>query len=292
MATEIPVEGGWAAYGSVAAYPDPVTLLVEVRRNKDTEYLNTFSSGWELASGPTLEYERVVTEDSSAAVNSNDIVGGRVRADLRLASGEHVSVLPYVSVAAFRDADTGTLHFNATPETIVHPVVGLQWLDGDFHLLLNGGFRADVRDRGPSGEDYGADTSAHADVALSVPIAGPVSVEIAPSLLVYRWGVNAPQQADYVDVSNTLAVKIGSPFAVLVYTDSSDNPLLASTGNLTGFGLPDTLYGALELQWKPTSATTLKAFYGAYRAGIRCAGGQCRSLPGFEGGKVSLTTTF
>ena len=62
---------------------------------------------------------------------------------------------------------------------------------------------------------------------------------------------------------------------------------MASTGNLG-----EDLYGAVELQWKPQPATTLKAFYGAYRAGIRCAGGQCRQLPGFNGAKVALTTTF
>ncbi|MFZ5482128.1 MAG: hypothetical protein ACOZNI_35535 [Myxococcota bacterium] len=292
-APEIAAKTGWAAYGSVAAYPGPVTVLAEVRANRDTEHLNTFATGWELASGPTLEYERVVTEDSSAAVNSNDIAGARVRADVRVGpAGGETTLLPYASFAAFRDGDTGALHFNDTPETIVHPIAGVQWLHGEVHVLLNGGYRADLRDPGEDGTDYGADESLHADAAIAFPIAGPVSVELAPAVLVYRWGDNAQQQADYTDVSNTLAVKVGSPWAILLYTDSSDNPLLASTGNLGGLGLPDTLYGALEVQWKPTSATTLKAFYGAYRAGIRCAGGQCRSLPGFDGGKVALTTTF
>jgi hypothetical protein len=111
----------------------------------------------------------------------------------------------------------------------------------------------------------------------------------------YQWGVNPQQQTDFTDFSNTLALKVGAPWAFLIYTDYSDNPLIQSTGNLEGTLFGDAgefLYGAAEVQWMPNSSTTLKAFYGAYRAGIRCAGGQCRQLPGFEGAKMSLTTTF
>jgi NADH-quinone oxidoreductase subunit L len=39
-------------------------------------------------------------------------------------------------------------------------------------------------------------------------------------------------------------------------------------------------------------ALTIKAFYGAYKSGIRCSGGQCRVLPGFEGARVSLVASF
>lgn len=74
---------------------------------------------------------------------------------------------------------------------------------------------------------------------------------------------------------------------MILYADYSDNPLVSSTGNVD-----EDVYGAVEVQWMPNSATTLKAFYGAYRAGIRCAGGQCRSLPGFDGGRLALSTNF
>ena len=60
-----------------------------------------------------------------------------------------------------------------------------------------------------------------------------------------------------------------------------------TTGNLS-----EATYGGLELQVKPTPALTAKAFYGAQKAGIRCSGGQCRLLPGFEGARFSLVGTF
>jgi hypothetical protein len=293
-AAEIPVDSGWAAYGSAGFYPGRATVLLEVRANRDTEWVNTFSSGYEIASGPTLEYERVITEDSSAAVNSNDIVGGRARVDLSLGDGIHSSLLPYASVAVFRDSDLGSLHFNTTPETILHPIVGAQYLHGEMHVMANVGQRVDVRDPAANGDSLGADTQLHGDFDVAVPLGGKLAIELAPSFMRYHWGVNPQQQSDYTDFSNTLAVKIGSPWAVLLYTDFSNNPLINSSGNLEPLLGPsgENLYGAVELQWLPNSSTTVKAFYGAYRAGIRCAGGQCRSLPGFNGAKLSLTTAF
>ncbi len=295
MADEIPVDFGHALYASAAAYPGRASVLVELRRSKDAEWINTFSDGYEIASGPTLEYERVVTEDSSAAVNSNDITGGRARVDLRYGNvAKGVTLVPYASVAVFRDEDLDGLHFNRAAETIVHPILGVQYIRHELHVLANVGQRVDVRDRMEDGTELGADMLLHADVDLAVPLAGSVSLELAPALMHYRWGVNPQQQTDYTDFSNALAIKVGAPWAFILYTDYSDNPLISSTGNLQGlFGdAGESLYGAVEVQWMPTSSTTLKAFYGAYRAGIRCAGGQCRSLPGFEGAKLSLTTTF
>ena len=52
------------------------------------------------------------------------------------------------------------------------------------------------------------------------------------------------------------------------------------------------MYGAVELQWRAWDSGVVKAFYGAYRAGIRCAGGQCRNLPGFDGARLTFDATF
>ena len=103
----------------------------------------------------------------------------------------------------------------------------------------------------------------------------------------YQWGDNPLQQTDYGEVESSVGLLWGSDLAVTWFTDFTNNPLVGSTGNLS-----ESVYGALEVQYKPTDAVTLKAFGGAYKAGIRCAGGQCRLLPGFEGVKVSATGTF
>jgi hypothetical protein len=90
-----------------------------------------------------------------------------------------------------------------------------------------------------------------------------------------------------MNLSNAFALRIGKPWAFIAYTDYSNDPLVRTTGNLA-----ENVYGALEAQWMPSAATTLKVFGGAYRSGIRCAGGQCRLLPGVEGVKASFTSAF
>lgn len=273
---------GYAGYLSAAAYPGPIVLLVELKRTKDTERLNTFttSEGWEVANVPTLEYEMVITEDSSAAVNSNDLWGGRARADLAIRPGE---LSAFASMAAFRDNELGGLHFNASPETITHPMAGVQWLGGERSVVFNAGWRRDQR----QDADEGYDQLLHADADVHIPIAGHHALEYAGNIKQFHWGNNALQQSDFVELSNAVSWHMGETWTLTVFQDYADNPLISSEGNLA-----EHVYGAGELQWKPSSNLVIKAFYGAYKAGIRCAGGQCRSLPGFEGGRLSLSGTF
>jgi hypothetical protein len=276
---------GWATYASIAAYPGRMAVLLELKKSKDTERLTTFTSteGWEPANMPTLEYERVITEDSVAAVDSNDIQGGRLRVDFSAIPG---TLTPFIAVAYLQDDDTGGLHFNRSPETVVHPVMGIEWQSGRVGLQLNGGHRVDTR-QDPA---LGQDTLSHIDGALHIPLFGAESLEIDVDAKTFHWGVNKVQQTDFTELANALAWHHGHDWVFVFFQDWSDNPLIQSTGNLAAID-PD-LYGAAEVQWKASESTTVKAFYGAYKAGIRCAGGQCRQLPGFNGAKLSVSGVF
>lgn len=291
----------YAAYASGSAYPGAFVVLVEAKRTRDTERLNTYVSGaaWEVASVPTLELERVITEDSSAAVNSNDLAAARVRVDYALKPG---AILPYVSVAAMRDCDLGGLHFNRTPETIVHPTAGVDVYGEHNSVLVTGGYRVDRRDA-PStdgglfcGEleeaeslpdELGADALAHLDVDVHLALFGDEGLEVVLGGRSFQWGENAQQQTDFLESSNTLTWLHGEHLALTLFQDWSNNPLIDSTGNIS-----EHVYGAAELQWKATSSVVVRAFYGAYKAGIHCSGGQCRSLPGFEGARLSVSGTL
>ncbi len=246
--------------------------------------MNLFAGpdGYEFASGPTLEYERAITEDSSSAVNSNDIYGGRVRVDVAVKPGQ---ITPYVSLTASRDKDLAGLHFNQTPETIVHPMLGTDIQGATSHLLLNAGYRVDRRDD----SSEGSDKMAHFDATVGFP-AGPVHGTFVWDFYNFQWGNNTPQQADFLNSTIALAFNHHG-WTLIFYNDLTNDPLIDTSGNLPAVAEFE-LYGATELQWQPTSSTTVKAFYGAYKAGIRCAGGQCKRLPGFDGGRVSLTHAF
>jgi hypothetical protein len=290
--TEEETSTGYATYMSASAYPGPVALTLEAKATTDTERINAFTTAenWEVAQVPSLEYENVITEDASAAVNSNDLLGARVRADFAVKPGEFV---PYVSVAAFRDEDLEGLHFNTVPETIAHPVAGVDLQKGGYVVQANGGYRVDVRDGG----DGDSDRMAHADATVQVPVAGGNSFEIAVNTRRFWWGANGLDQHDFLEMNNALAWHQGDKLAFIVYQDFTNNPLVQSIGNFAVLdgndeGNDEDLYGAVEVIWHPKPSSTVRAFYGAYKAGIRCAGGQCRSLPGFEGGRVSWQATF
>ncbi len=273
---------GHGLYASTSAYPGRFVVLAEFKRYVGVERVNSLLTPelYEVAIAPTLEYERIVLEDTAASLNSNDIWGGRVQVDMALVPGK---VAPYVSVATHRDLDLGGLHFNTVPETIVHPMTGVEWIDGEFGLLLNGGYRHEDRD----GSEFGADQLAHVDLSLNFPLPGDFVGYVSGATRRFWWGINELQQADFSDGESAYTLTWAKKVSLTGSLDWTANPLVTSTGNIS-----ETLYTAVEAQWKPQKAWTLKAFYGAQKAGIRCSGGQCRTLPGFEGGRISAVGTF
>ena len=284
---------GYAGYASAAVYPGKATVLFEGKHTKNTEVMNAFTGaeGWEIVAAPTLEYEMVITEDASATVNSNDVSAGRVRVDYAVVPRKFI---PYVSFAGFRDREVGGEHFNAVPESIGHGIVGWQLFKGRWVFQVNTGYRRDQRDD-PA---FGADRMAHLDAELNIPLGESNALEFTLNGRRFWWGVNPLQQSDFLEMNNAVAYHLGQKWAFLVYQDFTNNPIITTQGNLTfippeSYGQErDSLYGALEVLVHPRPSSTLRLFYGAYKAGIRCAGGQCRTLPGFEGARVTWQSTF
>ena len=280
---------GYAVYGSAGIYPGKTVITLEAKKSKETELINTFTAtdNYEVASIPTLEYERVITEDSSSTVNSNDLTGARVRVDYAIRPGE---LIPYASIAVFDDEDTGGSHFNRTPEHIAHGIVGVQWMKGEGVIQVNGGYRIDDRTASDDPElagDLGADRLAHTDGEVHFGVWADDALELIWDVQSFHWGENANQQNDFIQMSNALSYYRGEDWVLVLYQDYSDNPLLDTTGNLA-----ENLYGAVEVQWQPSTTADLRLFYGAYKDGIRCSGGQCRQLPGFEGARLSFNGRF
>ncbi len=273
---------GHSVYLSSSLYAGRATLLFEGKRYYNSQRVNALLTPelYQVSIGPTLEYERAITEDSAAAVTSNDLWGMQLRSDFTVIPGTFV---PFVSLSVYRDLELGGLHFNAVPETIWHPTWGIDFTHDDWAVLFNMGYRYDDRD----GKDFGADRQLHGDIIAKIPIHGGWLFDLSAGLEWYRWGVNPIQQSDYVELESAFTVQKGSLVSFIWYTDYSSNPLIDSTGNLS-----KRVYGAAEIQVKPLPSLTLKAFYGAYKSGIRCSGGQCRVLPGFEGARVSVTAAF
>ena len=254
---EDPLVAGWALYSSVAVFAGPFVFLAEGKRYTEMEDINRLSlfDGYELLAPPSLEYERAITEDSSAAVNSSDITGGRLRMDWVAVPGK---TIPYLSVAAYRDltVDDG-LHFNATPETIVHPLVGVeQYGLGDlssFHVFANAGLRIDRRDLTAEGSDLSSDVQAHFDVAAG-PWPNERGLELAVAYERFLWGDNAFQQTDYTEIEGSLSWHLSAPLVLVAYLDYSDNPLVKGGAFGSPGNLGENLYGAGESSTRWPSA--------------------------------------
>ena len=247
-------------------------VLLEAKASKDTERLTTFTTleGWEPASIPTLEYERVITEDGSAAVNSNDIMGTRLRVDYAIVPGMFT---PYVATTLLIDKDTEGLHFNDSEETILHPMAGVEWQKGHWAAQFNAGMRTDKR----KDTAEGSDRMVHVDGTFHFPA-------------LWRRGAGSRHRRQEVRVGRQRAAARRLPrdgeraglasrreVGLCALPRLDNNLPVQSEGNLQFIG--DNVYGALEAQYKPSGNITYKAFYGAYKAGIRCSGGQCRACP-------------
>ena len=282
-------ETGYTGYVSASAYPGILVVLLEGKISKDSERINLYTSidNWEVATPPSLEYERMITEDSSATVNSNDVIGGRIRVDVPI---KPAVFTPYVAVSAFHDKDLEGLHFNIVPETIVHPIAGVQYTENEVVVLMNMGYRIDDRDSVPeldNGVDQGQDRLMHFDGEIGFPLFGHEALELNTSMWKFMWGDNPVSHNDFVTVQNAVVWRHGEDIDFILYQDYTTNTQLQSVGNIT-----DEIYLAGEVKYRPTPETTLRVLAGAYKAGIRCSGGQCRTLPGFNGVEVAYSSTF
>lgn len=281
LTEEEPVLIGTTYYGSTSYYPGKAVVLLEGKMSHDSELINAFiaSEQWELATPPTLEYERVITEDASAAVNSNDVKAVRLRVDIAAKPGYFT---PYASMMVLRDEDLEGLHFNNTPETVFHGVMGWQLTPKNKTFIVNTGFRQDIRDDGSN-----PDQLIHLDGEYSTPLFGDEGLEINISSWKFDWGENESINEDFFEMQNAFVWRHGEMWDFTVYQDWSNNLQISSRGNIN-----DNLYGAVEAKWKPDNTRSLRLLAGAYKAGIRCSGGQCRSLPGFEGIEFAYLQDF
>ena len=201
-----PKAPGFAAYLSTAIYAGKTTTLVELKRYRNAERVNGLLAPelYEIAIGPTLEYERAITEDSSATVNSNNSFGGRVRTDVAAVPGV---LTPYASLAVFRDLDQSPLHFNPVPETVYHPMLGLDFTKDGWAVLANAGFRVDDRD----GTDLGSDRQLHGDLVFRAPLPQDMGVSLSAGAEWFQWGVNPIQQHDYVEMESSVSLQWKGP---------------------------------------------------------------------------------
>ena len=248
-------DSGHLIYGSISTYPLGAVLLIEGKWSRNAEVVNAYNAIdiWEWSTPPSLEYERMITEDASAAVNSNDIVGGRVRLDLPIKPNV---LTPYISCSTLYDKDLAGLHFNKSPEIVVHPLFGVQYFPSQAIVLTNIGFRRDIRvqesDYGIQLEEFEKyDQLAHFDGEIAFPLPNGDLMELNYSGWKFWWGDD--QHNDFFTTQNALVYKHNIEdrhLDFILYQDWTNNTQLLSTGNIN-----ENLYAALEVVYSNKKQT-------------------------------------
>ncbi len=278
--------GGHALYGSALFFLGATNWTVEAKRYKNAVgRVNEVTADelYQVVVPPTLEYERAINKDTSSAVSSNDISGGRVRMDIVAGAAT-----PYLSGAVFRDADPENLIQAASvPETIVHGMAGAEILMEEVTVQANAGYRLDDRD----GTRWEADRQLHGDFDIRFPIAGKFGGDTYLSWEQYQPG-REPGGPDFarehhLELVSAFTVQYGSMVAATLFVDYSTNPAAGGGGNVT-----EDTYMATEWTFRPDASWVIRAFYGVQKAGLKCSGGQCRTVPAFDGVKVAVGASF
>jgi len=276
---------GLAIYGSATGYFGPWTTFLEVKRYRNAEAINlrVGSEGYEFITPPTLELASAVTRDSAETINSPDIVGYHMRIDRYVSSRSSLFSLNF---GHFYDLDP--LPPTPSKESIGHVYGQWEWTPPEGGLVTSTlGYRLDVR----SIRIYGENQTWHGELNLeSRPVAGWTgTLDLIGRRFSERTDGDFFEFKEFDLAAGLTYEDAWSLSSSLQYTD---DPVILN-GFLLGGGtgnLGDAWFGSVRLAWIENSQATVDVFIGARRAGLNCAGGQCRFLPAFSG--VTVNTHF
>lgn len=200
-----------------------------------------------------------------------DLVGGRVRIDLEVPPTD--GGIAWVSYAHFVDTDIGPEL--AEGYKVRHLMGGWEQRIDELSISANvsGGYRAEEL-------HFPKENMWHVEADVHLPIYGPHSFEIAARREAYEQ-VEIENDFSIVQLVSTYSL---APWLGLSYTyEYSDQP--PNKG-------PRDHYHSGEVIYRFMSGSYAKIYYGASRGGLKCAGGQCRVFPPFEGARGELTLRF
>lgn len=268
---------GVGLYGSAVVYAGPATLLFEGKAYGDLEPIKPNLARPELASitynnPPTVERVLQILENPQ-----RNIYGGRARLDWTFS--EHVVL--NASYGLFRD-DFGYMDPAAVaerrPGTIHDPYAGMEarWDSGRSHAFVTGGSRLVTL----SGSNELVRSDVHADLDLAQALSENTSLEFHGLHTARRKYLSQILDERFHEGSALLALRFRTLWLAAGY-DYTTEPVQ-----------PKRDYFNAILQWDLTTSSNLRLFAGSARGGLKCMSGVCRTVPPFEGVKLSATLRY
>ena len=273
-AQELEIIDGYGTYFSGSGHLGPLTALVEFKFYRHLQFLNDFGS-----EENTFIYNRppTLTRTKAELINNHDVIGPRVRLDLRVGPW---STLLFTNYGHFirSDASPGASFFDEG--ITVNDIYGgfQQSLPGGA-LDISGGYRWDIRtdEAGQAITDY---SQIFVAAELSLVVFRGQSLELEAE---YR-GISraAAQYWDlYLSVGYRPWTWLSAGFSYEYSSEFTDPDLDDDIGVQNNFGgVRATVY--------LTPSSFARLFAGSTHGGMRCIDGFCREIPPFIGAKLEL----
>lgn len=247
-------EEGTAIYGSLTAYLNDFTVLVEY---KDYDYWN-----YRYGRPPTADREDEMSE-------LDDTKGPRIKVDYFIPS---TSTLLYVSASQFNNQGHPDYLGNVTRNKNDHYYLGVEQNWCDLHVHMTYG----IKEYANKDEKHRRATS---DIVYSFLTRHSLN-------LYYEYKFTGVPGTDKIEHKSYLTYSFSPWFAITGHYNQHTFKTIRSGSQNTDS------WWAGELTVTPIDALSINLLYGGLPTGLICSGGQCRILPEFEGVQASLTYRF
>ncbi|HEY3496685.1 MAG TPA: hypothetical protein VGK73_18425 [Polyangiaceae bacterium] len=281
---------GYAFYGTASLAFSPVVILVEAKHyrrlfpllaNVSVARAREFSQvAW--SAPPTAEASYIDTEFD----NFNTCVsGGRGRGDVELARG--VSVFGWFGYfESFAESvPNDRCEIGESTRNRVYDVAsGFEFRSRDSRSRdsLTAGARFDDTDA-PIQTTYGETHAFYREVYtrydLIHPLGGPFSLQLQ-GLHRYRRRTLGGPIDPWFEGEHVTGIDWGSAWSFALGVEYDTNPL------------PPDWFVNGGVRFRPTPESSVALFVGQRRGSLRCVGGVCRNVPGFEGARLDASIRF
>jgi len=266
---------GRGAYSTLSLFYGPVTLLAE--------YQDYYRFDFDYHEAPNLEYTKTAF---SHAPRTDDIIGYKFSLDFVVPKIDTILYGAYFNSQTHQDAQF--------PESLKDHYSGENYMDWIEHGY--GGFEQTFSNTafifGAGGyREIPEGRWAHGELDAGMPIVS--HHQISASFHGKHFSGFKEFGDEYSSWKYILEYAFSPWMIITAVYESSDEPLSGGFGEEAGKEEEkDTNFYSGQVTVEPHEKVRLTLFYGREKGGLQCAGGVCRTVPPFEGGRMDVQLRF
>jgi hypothetical protein len=271
-----------AFYGDLSWSAGPLSLTAEV---KDYYDFAPLEGGNDPFSGLPYTYTQPPTAERTdqQVPTSRNIIGGRLRGDLRIPGTSHAVFVNYAqSRTRSRNLDAGGYELE---DDVIHQhgYVGAELrLNGDRTITqVSGG----IRTEDDAQDDHNLRRLVHGELDLTTPLFGPWGLHLSWVHESWRQKNPVASRGDILYNRGTAVVELdwGSDAAGAVGFEYDTEAQLEGIRKVFWFG---------DVRWNASQNITLHGIVGTQRGGLKCVNGVCRTFPPFAGARAEVVVRY